>query len=81
MRPSWMLCFGRRGCWAMAVVDAVLWKDAPPLEFSRLKLMNTHWHKQHVAADWQVSTMAQNVQNVLQDERVKASEVILSTFT
>ena len=31
MRPSSMLCFGRRRCCVLAVVDAVLWKEAPPV--------------------------------------------------
>ena len=32
--------FGRFGRFASAVGDAVLWKDAPPIEFSRLKPVN-----------------------------------------
>ena len=30
VRSSWMLRFGCRGCCALAVGDAALWKDAPP---------------------------------------------------
>ena len=36
--PAWMLCFNRDGCCAFAVVGAVLWKDAPPVIFSGLKI-------------------------------------------
>ena len=39
-----MLRFGRRRCCALAVVDAVLWTNAPLIlvEFSRLKPVNVY---------------------------------------
>ena len=42
VRPWWVLCFGRRVCCALAVVDAVLLKDAPPIWCSRLNPINTY---------------------------------------
>ena len=41
--PAWMVWLvkcGRSGCCALAVVDALLWKDAPPIEFSRANPVN-----------------------------------------